>query len=171
MTLGSNFAVERNKNENDVYLIDFGLGRRYQDKNGDTLIEPTEPLHGFIGTIRYASPNAHIIGQQLSRRDDLWSLFYCFYEMINGSLPWQIYDKNKRLPGVVKHHFTPEKLIEPFPGLMYDFIKSISQLGFDEKPDYSYLNRCLRDVLHEFNLSRYDLFKWQHSGTVKFLSE
>eukprot|EP01047_Picozoa_sp_COSAG01_P045725 COSAG01_NODE_4236_length_5216_cov_4.101231_2_plen_205_part_00 len=42
---------------------------------------------GFRGTARYASPHAHA-GRDLSRRDDLWSVFFILFEFMVGALPW-----------------------------------------------------------------------------------
>ena len=49
----------------------------------------------FIGTVRYASINAHK-NKEMGRHDDLWSLFYMIVEFVNGQLPWRkIKDKEQ----------------------------------------------------------------------------
>ena len=50
--------------------------------------------HWPIIKIRYASINAHK-GKDLSRRDDMWCLFYMILEMLGAMLPWHHLLKNK----------------------------------------------------------------------------
>lgn len=42
----------------------------------------------FRGTITYASLNAHL-KIDLSRRDDLWSLYFVILDFLNENLPWR----------------------------------------------------------------------------------
>ncbi len=63
-------------------IIDFGLARRYTDDAGDVLPERTDT--SFRGSTTYASVHAHL-GQDLGRRDDLWSWLYCVVELLEGA--------------------------------------------------------------------------------------
>ena len=63
-------------------MIDFGLSRRYVDDDGQPLPERHDTA--FRGSTTYASVHAHH-GQDLSRRDDLWSWFYILVEMVDGA--------------------------------------------------------------------------------------
>lgn len=62
-------------------LIDFGLVRRYADDSGSHL--PQRPDASFRGSTAYASVHAHQ-GEDLSRRDDLWSWLYMMAELLDG---------------------------------------------------------------------------------------
>ncbi|EGR33227.1 protein kinase domain protein [Ichthyophthirius multifiliis] len=70
-----NFVIGQQGNYKNVYLIDFGLAKYYKD-NENNHIKMCEKK-GMIGTVRYASTNAHL-GNEQSRRDDLESIGYFF---------------------------------------------------------------------------------------------
>ncbi len=53
-----NFLMGTNKKNNKVYLIDFGLAKRYISKEGEHI--PYKENKNLTGTARYASVNTHI---------------------------------------------------------------------------------------------------------------
>ncbi|ELP89798.1 casein kinase, putative, partial [Entamoeba invadens IP1] len=79
----NNFLMENNV----VYVIDFGLAKRYRKFENHHHIQMKDG-YGLVGTARYASIHAHL-GMELSRRDDMESLAYLFVYLLKGSLPWQ----------------------------------------------------------------------------------
>ena len=86
-----NFVIGSGAKKNIIYLIDFGISKRY--KNLKTKVHiPYQEGQTMKGTARYTSINSHL-GVSLSRRDDLESLAYCLIYFYKGSLPWQ-YVKN-----------------------------------------------------------------------------
>lgn len=53
----SNFVMGEGKTRNQVYIVDFGLGKLHLNKDG-SVIEERKNVD-FRGTIAYASLNAH----------------------------------------------------------------------------------------------------------------
>ena len=81
-----NFLVGTGNKSDTVYIIDYGLAKKY--------IEPKTGLHipfkkgkALTGTARYASLNTHL-GYEQSRRDDLEGFIYVIIYLFKGKLPW-----------------------------------------------------------------------------------
>ena len=74
--------------ENRFCILDFGLCRRFLDDSGRIKPPRSRGKDGFRGSTSYASVSSHK-GDELGRRDDLWSLFYVIVECLYGSLPWR----------------------------------------------------------------------------------
>ncbi|TKY51917.1 Casein kinase I isoform delta [Spatholobus suberectus] len=134
---------------NQVYVIDYGLAKKYQDLQTHKHI-PYRENKNLTGTARYASVNTHL-GVEQSRRDDLESLGYVLMYFLRGSLPWQglkagtkkqKYDKISE-----KKMLTPiEVLCKSYPLEFTSYFHYCRSLRFEDKPDYSYLKRLFRDL-------------------------
>ena len=68
-----NFVIGLDKEENIIYLIDFGLSKKYKDSKGDHILY--KEGKSILGTVRYVSIYTHL-GIEQSRRDDIESLGY-----------------------------------------------------------------------------------------------
>eukprot|EP00878_Enallax_costatus_P020656 GHUV01021844.1.p1 GENE.GHUV01021844.1~~GHUV01021844.1.p1 ORF type:complete len:498 (+),score=214.25 GHUV01021844.1:903-2396(+) len=135
-------------------LIDFGLVRRYADDSGGHL--PQRPDASFRGSTAYASVHAHK-GQDLSRRDDLWSWLYMLAELVDGGLPWRPDKDGGDASQIDKQwvlHKKEECVQQPhllcrsvqIPGPLVAISQHIASLGFDDAPDYHLLRQCLQQL-------------------------
>jgi len=76
-----------NKNSHLVYLIDFGLAKKFRDSKTGLHIKYKEGK-SLTGTARYASLYT-LMGIEQSRRDDLEAIAYSLIYLLRGKLPWQ----------------------------------------------------------------------------------
>ena len=82
-----NFVMGANENNAHLYLLDFGLAKKYRSSR--TLIQyPLVKKKKLTGTARYASIHA-LEELEQSRRDDLESVGYVLMYFLRGGLPWQ----------------------------------------------------------------------------------
>lgn len=114
-----NFLTGLKKKSHLIYMIDYGLAKRYTDlKTGQHI--PYIEGKQLTGTVKYASVYTHL-GYEQSRRDDLESLGYVLVYLLNGELPWNgIKAKNKQEKYkkimVKKIETTQEILFKGLPG-------------------------------------------------------
>jgi serine/threonine protein kinase len=128
--------------ERELYLIDFGLAKRYKSPERVHLKQANGK--SIVGTARYSSINSHL-GIELSRRDDLESLGYMLLYFLKGKLPWQgIPADNKHdkyaMIGKMKQECPITELCAGIPQVFHDYLSYARSLEFKEKPNYKYLH-------------------------------
>jgi len=158
-----NFLMGVGKRGNQVNVIDFGLAKKYRDPKTHQHI-PYRENKNLTGTARYASINTHL-GIEQSRRDDLESLGYVLMYFNRGSLPWQglkAQTKKQKYEKISdKKMSTPiDILCKGFPSEFATFMNYARSLRFDDKPDYSYLRKILRDLFIREGFKYDAIFDW-----------
>nr|CAD2204895.1 unnamed protein product [Meloidogyne enterolobii] len=158
-----NFLMGLGKRGNLVYIIDFGLAKRYRDHRSKQHI-PYRDHKNLTGTARYASINTHL-GVEQSRRDDVESLGYVLMYFNRGTLPWQglkaatkkqKYDKISE-----KKMSTPvEELCSGFPDAFARYLNYCKGLSFEEEPDYDYLRQLFKQLFSRQGFAYDYVFDW-----------
>ena len=160
-----NFLVG-NKNEGLIYIIDFGLAKKYKSDRGNH-VKFSITKH-ITGTPRFCSVNA-MRGVEQSRRDDLESLCYLIIYFFKGSLPWQglkISSRIQRFETItkMKKNIKIENLCEDLPPEIIIFCKYTKKLGFTDSPRYEYMKNLFFSVLNKFGYKYDNKFSWIKDG-------
>ena len=159
-----NFVMGRNDKSHIVYILDFGLSKKYWSTKNNCHIKFSQNKK-LTGTARYASINA-LKGCEQSRRDDLEAIGYVLMYFLRGSLPWQglkvdrkedrykkIYEKKKAT--------SPEELCSGFPPELAEYVRYTRNLEFEQNPDYNYLRGLFRKILEDKGYDINDVrFDW-----------
>ncbi|XP_061357976.1 casein kinase 1-like protein 3 isoform X2 [Gastrolobium bilobum] len=158
-----NFLMGLGRKANQVYVIDFGLAKRYRDSTTNRHI-PYRENKNLTGTARYASCNTHL-GIEQSRRDDLESLGYVLLYFLRGSLPWQnlkAATKKQKYDKICdKKISTPiEVLCKSHPVEFASYFHYCHTLTFDQRPDYGFLKRLFRDLFAREGYEFDYVFDW-----------
>jgi len=165
-----NFLMGTGKKGHHVYIIDYGLSKKYRDPKTHQHI-PYKENKALTGTARYASINTHL-GIEQARRDDLESLGYIFMYFLRGSLPWQglkAQTKKQKYDRISeKKMATPvETLCKGFPSEFPVYLNYVRSLRFEDKPDYQYLRKSFRDLFVREGYQMDYVFDW----TIKRIHE
>ena len=158
-----NFLIGTNDKKNIIYLIDYGLSKRYLEKITNRHI-PYKDGKGLTGTARYVSLFTHY-GIEQSRRDDIEGIAYNLIYFAKGKLPWQgVRTKNKKEKHKIimdsKLAITPEKLCEGLPEEFPKLLNYARKLEFEQKPDYKKIKNMFKDYLENNGIEMDFVFDW-----------
>lgn len=160
-----NAMIGYERRNNIVYLVDFGLGKKFRTAEGHVR-NTSRP--GMTGKYEFCSVNAHK-GNELSRRDDMLSLGFLLAYLRNGKLPW-----NRALRMRFERERTEElkklktRAIETsffytICSALGNYMKHVSRLGFEDRPDYWRMRHIFRTALQERGIAEDDAFEWERN--------
>jgi len=140
------FGLNTNKQSNKLFLIDFGLSKRY---NYDGTHMPIKTNKNIVGSPNFVSINVHK-NIEPSRRDDIESCLYIMLYMLSGNLVWG--STNTILD--LKLNLTNDETL--IPAWLKDLLVYVRQIQFNERPNYNHLIQTMQNELARTNNVTYD---------------
>jgi serine/threonine protein kinase len=154
-----NFLLTLNK-PRKVVLIDFGISKPYLINNQHIEFKYKNK---FLGTLNFASINAHKLYEH-SRRDDLESVAYMLIYFFLGELDWMdvVNEDNNQSNSINFDNFESENnyvrskkesitINNNIPKVLLEFYENIRNLEFEEKPNYEQYIDSFRQELNKIN--------------------
>ncbi|CAK9818872.1 Serine/threonine-protein kinase VRK1 [Anthophora plagiata] len=148
--------------KSQAYLVDYGLAYRFRTGAGIHKSFVHDERRAHEGTLEFTSRDAH--HGTHSRRGDLETLGYNILQWLCGKLPWE--KENDSVPSTLNPeevHAQKEILLsnlsllmdkcfpykKPPPPAIMEYMKYITELGFETKPNYSYLRSLFQSGLKQ----------------------
>jgi len=165
-----NFAMGLNELNATLYIVDFGLAKKYRSSR--TLKQlPLTKRKRLTGTARYASINA-LQGYEQSRRDDLESTGYVLMYFLRGNLPWQnikTKTKDEKYQSIlkIKKDISSKELGKNFPLEFSEILDYFKKLEYEENPDYAMCCNKLLSVIEKEKLKFDYVYDWTTYANLK----
>ena len=158
-----NFMLGRERKPKIIYIIDYGLSKRYRDSTTKMHI-PYKNNKRLTGTARYASVNTHM-GIEQSRRDDLECIAFTLIYLAKGKLPWQGITADNKIDKYQKvlerkKGISVELLCKDLPGEFAHFLHYCRSLRFEDKPDYAMLRKRFADLFYKGGYNKKFDYSW-----------
>jgi len=169
-----NFVIGRGEKNKIIYIIDFGLSKKYIDLETNKHI-PYKEGKGLTGTARYVSLFTHY-GIEQARRDDIESIAYNLIYFAKGKLPWQgVKTKNKK----EKHKKIMESKLANTPGILCmglpdeleKLLKYSRKLEFEEEPDYKGIKTMFKNYIMNNGDTMNMEFEWNQNKSEESKEE
>ncbi|KFD49196.1 hypothetical protein M514_09918 [Trichuris suis] len=152
-----NLAIDVDEaNARTIYLLDFGLARRYLTLSGEVRKARLSP--GFRGTTLYSSVTANK-GKEAGRVDDLWSVMYSVIECMQGALPWDHVHEKDIVS--MKENMPNQLLLENAPGEMAYILNYLKSMKYEDQPHYKWIISVLEAIMQEHEYQHDDPYDWQ----------
>jgi tau tubulin kinase len=166
-----NYAVGRaERNElRKVYMLDFGMCRRYIRDDGTGTPRTPRVQAGFRGTVRYASINCHK-SMELSRKDDLETWMYQQVELTKGALPWRnVQDPEEvgRYKERCRTDIGIKELLGGCPRRYEDILRYIDKIRYYDVPNYQEIYGLMRRALASMRVNEFP-YDWEQPARPFF---
>uniref|UniRef100_A0A0N4Z0A8 non-specific serine/threonine protein kinase n=1 Tax=Parastrongyloides trichosuri TaxID=131310 RepID=A0A0N4Z0A8_PARTI len=163
-----------------IYVIDFGMVRRYVTRQTDSVImklkededntnkdymRPARDGCLLRGTTKYCSIDVQLRKEQ-GRVDDLWSLLYSLVEFQTG-LPWGT-ERNQETILKMKQSTTDEELFKNCPQEYFVIANHLRTLTYYDRPKYCEIYKQLNNALIRLgNVTFLDPMDWEDDAEVQ----
>lgn len=150
--------------QNILYLIDFGVSKRYRDPV--TLVHiKNKKKQGFAGNDGFIS-NEALDAYEHSRKDDMFAAWHILVYLRTKTLPWFLSKKEKgdnetEKILAIRRSMTCEEICEGCEEEFFVYYKYLQGLKFEDEPDYEYLKSLYVKILTDRGMVvDYNDFEW-----------
>ena len=146
-----------------IYAIDFGFAKKYRSSRTGKHIQIGKNKY-FKGNLKYSTARS-MRGIETSRRDDLESLGFMIIDLYTHQLPWNILNEKNKFELAkkiysIKKNIPIEILCRDSPIEIYEYMKYVNSLKFEEEPKYEYLKNIFVRMLQKFEIFDSFHFSW-----------
>ena len=168
-----NFVMGTRNRSNQVFLIDYGLAKRYRDQITGVHFPYREHL-SLSGTARYASIPA-LSGIEQSRRDDMEGLGYVLIYLLKGELPWQginCFDKRMKHEKIcqAKKKVSISELCSGLPREFQVYLRDVRSLSYYDEPNYESYRELFRNLFISKGYVYDYIYDWTPTGRKSSVS-
>ena len=158
-----NFLMGTGSRASEVFVVDFGLTRRYRHAKTNAHVAYREGK-SLVGTALYVSLNTHI-GIEQARRDDMEGIAYVLVQFLKGSLPWQGLggaDRPEKYRRIFerKANTSVAELCQGVPGELATYLEYTRSLQFEEQPNYAYLRQLIFTAAARLHCAIDGVYDW-----------
>ncbi|KRX53925.1 Tau-tubulin kinase 1 [Trichinella sp. T9] len=168
-----NYAIGRDPDFRSVYMLDFGMCRKYIRDDGTHKRARSNTC--FRGTLYFAS-HLSLKGEEQSRRDDVWSWLFTIIYMMTGTLPWNHVKLTRNMSFLERRNAfseskqkimeNPDFLMTGLPSEFRAIIVHLNLLGYTDCPNYAYIYQMLMTVFRR-NDYNFDMpLDWEPQGDL-----
>ena len=146
-------------NEGKIFLSDYGLSKRFKDRNNGFLPEIKD---GMIGTVAFTSAKA-LKTITPGPREDLESLGYVLIYILTHNLPWtERYSSGVYFSAADIEMRKIERRKELCKGIsvLYQYFQIIDVIRWGSMPNYELLKNLFTEALAQFNSSISEPIEW-----------
>ncbi|CAI2348481.1 unnamed protein product [Caenorhabditis sp. 36 PRJEB53466] len=157
----ANCCIGAGENAEVVYLLDFGLARKYRMKNG--VIRPPRPKTKMIGTPRYC-PRASHRQEELSRKDDFESWLFMLFDFVDreNGVPWKGKPRDKAHEMKVRVFEEPNWIstVSSVPTKFIVMADYLNSLEYTSDVGFGILRETITDYARSLNLTLHERLDW-----------
>ncbi|KAI6208039.1 Protein kinase domain-containing protein [Aphelenchoides besseyi] len=164
----ANYACGLDDKTHVIYLLDFGIARKYMADDSDSSMKTPRSTVNFKGTVRYASLSCHR-NKEMGPKDDVESWFYMIVELMNPQgLPWRrlndrsVVQRSKEDARTLNNTFYPTFICRDELQAILNYVDT---LDYTDRPDYGYIYETLRLCAQIDNVNINDPFDWEKTQT------
>ncbi|CAP27152.2 Protein CBG06934 [Caenorhabditis briggsae] len=157
----ANYCIGAGAKRELIYILDFGLARKYRQKNGQ--VRAPRNKTKMIGTPRYCPRASHRM-EELARKDDFESWYFMLLDFMDGDkgVPWKgqpretAYALKRKVFDEPKWISTVSRVPAEF-GIMAEYLNS---LLFNSEVEFGVFREAITDYARGCNLTLKEPLDW-----------